>query len=267
MLRQRLASCPPYEPGRGRRVAHQCPGVRTPLLREPRSPEGNGKGSRKEEMGEERGSRGEQHLCSLVPSAVEVFFSWPPGHWPASSPVSLWGTLPFTHHSAIKLCAFPQFYLWLFPLSVPLSKILLPSSPFRPQVITHLGRVTFPMTSLPKVLPPCFLYTFHHIPGSVVCLFSYLVPKWSPSHCPHWSMSSLRREIWLSCSALCPAGIGCLDKRMIITQFPPTSLPSVPCLFIFIPMTVVLAHPFPFRLTQLLPKKITLPFSLAPPTC
>ena len=141
------------------------------------------------------------------------------------------------------------------PLSVPLSKILLPSSPFRPQVITHLGRVTFPMTSLPKVLPPCFLYTFHHIPGSVVCLLSYLVPKWSPSHCPHWSMSSLRREIWLSCSALCPAGIGCLDKRTIITQFPSTFLPSVPCLFIFIPMTVVLAHPFPFRLTQLLPKK------------
>lgn len=118
MLCQRLASCPPYEPGRGRRVAHQCPGVRTPLLREPRSPEGNGKGSRKEEMGEERGSRGEQHLCSLVPSAVEVF-SWPPGHWPASSPVSLWGTLSFTHHSAIKLCAFPQFYLWLFPLICP----------------------------------------------------------------------------------------------------------------------------------------------------
>ena len=69
--------------------------------------------------------------------------------------------------------------------------------PFRPQFITHLGRVTFPMTSLPKVLPPRCLSTFHHIPGSVVHLLSYFVPEWSPSHCPHWSMSSLRREIWL----------------------------------------------------------------------
>ena len=67
MLSQRLASWPPYEPGRGRRVAHQCPGARTPLLREPRSPEGNGKGSRKEEMGEERASRGKL-LCDSTNS-------------------------------------------------------------------------------------------------------------------------------------------------------------------------------------------------------
>lgn len=273
MLSQRLANCPPYEPGRGGNMAHQCPGARTPLLREPRFSEGNEKGSRKEEMDEEKGSRGEQRLCSfplcsgsllLASRSLACFLSSVTlGHSLLHPPLCnqtlcLSSTLPLALSPYLSLC--PKYS---FQAPCVTSSCLL----FRPQFIPHLGTVTFPMTSLPKVLPPRFLSTFHHIPGSVVHLLSYFVPEWSPSHCPHWSMSSLRREIWLSGSALCPAGIGCLDKRMIIAQFPPTFLPSVPCLFVFIPMTVVLAHSFPFRLTQLLPKKITLPFSLAPPTC
>ena len=151
-----------------------------------------------------KGALGASSICAVFRSAVKVF-SWPPGHWPASSAASLWGTLYFTHHSASNFVPFLNSISGSSPLSVPLSKILLPSSlcdqllpPFRPQFITHLGRVTFPMTSLPKVLPPRCPSTFHHIPGSVVHLLSYFMPKWSPSHCPHWSMSSLRKEIWLS---------------------------------------------------------------------
>lgn len=117
MLSQRLASWPPYEPGRGRRVAHQCPGARTPLLREPRSPEGNGKGSRKEEMGEERGSRGEQHLCSFPLCSESLLL--------ASRSLACFLSSVTLGHSllhpplCIKLCAFPQLYLWLFPLICP----------------------------------------------------------------------------------------------------------------------------------------------------
>ena len=126
MLSQRLASWPPYEPGRGRRVAHQCPGARTPLLREPRSPEGNGKGSRKEEMGEERGSRGKQRLCHFPLCSGSLLL--------ASRSLACFLSSVTLGHSllhpplCIKLCAFPQLYLWLFPLICHSVQILLPCS-------------------------------------------------------------------------------------------------------------------------------------------
>lgn len=120
-------------------MAHQCPGARTPLLREPRFSEGNEKGSRKEEMDEEKGSRGEQRLCSFPLCSGSLPWPLGPGLLPQQRH---FGTLSFTRHSAIKLCAFPQPCLWLFPLSVPSVQNTLPSPCvtsscllFRPQFI------------------------------------------------------------------------------------------------------------------------------------
>lgn len=126
MLSQRLANCPPYEPGRGGNMAHQCPGARTSVLREPRFSEGNEKGSRKEEMDQEKGSRGEQRLCSfplcsgsllLASRSLACFLSSVTlGHSP--SPTTLQSNfVPFLNSAS-----------GTSPLSVPLSKILLPSS-------------------------------------------------------------------------------------------------------------------------------------------
>lgn len=74
-----------------------------------------------------KGALGASSICAVFRSAVKVF-SWPPGHWPASSAASLWGTLYFTHHSASNFVPFLNSISGSSPLSVPLSKILLPSS-------------------------------------------------------------------------------------------------------------------------------------------